>query len=85
MACSPAKAKEALTKAFNEVDTDKSGSISAGEIEKILVAYYKHSGKPVDHSKITSEGQAFIRDVDKDKNGTISLDEFVNYFMQFCK
>jgi len=85
MACSPEKAREALTKAFQEIDADKSGSISVSELEKVLVAFYKHSGKPADPSKIASEAQSCIRDLDKNKDGKIDMNEFINYFMQFCK
>jgi len=85
MACDPAKAKEALTKAFQMVDTNKSGSIEADEVDKVLMAYYKSSGKPCDSAKCKTEREAFMRDVDKNKDNKISLDEFVKYFMQFCK
>jgi len=78
-------AEAALTKAFRSVDLDHSGSIDTAEVEKVLEAYYKHSGKPIDHAKIKNESAAFMRDVDKNKDNKISLDEFVKYFMQFCK
>jgi Ca2+-binding EF-hand superfamily protein len=85
MACSPEKAREALTKAFHEVDVDKSGSITASEIERVLVAYYKHSNKTLDQAKIKQEAAAFLKDVDKNRDGKIELNEFITYFMQFCK
>jgi len=85
MACNPQKVKEALTKAFNEVDTDKSGTVSAQEIERILVSYYKQSGKPCDNAKIKSEAESFLRDVDTNRDGKIELNEFLKYFEQFCK
>jgi len=85
MSCSnPQKVVEALTKAFNEVDADHSGSITCSEIERVLLAYHKHTGKPVDQQKIQNECKAFLRDVDKDQNGKIELNEFINYFKQFC-
>jgi len=82
--CSKTEAKEALTKAFNQVDTDKSGSIDSGEIESVLRAYYKSSGKTADESKIKSEAAAFLKEVDKNKDNKVNLEEFIDYFLQFC-
>jgi len=74
-----------LTKAFNQVDTDKSGSIESGEIEAVLRAYYKSSGKTVDDTKIRSEAAAFLNEVDKNKDKKVNLEEFIDYFLQFCQ
>jgi len=81
MSCSN---KEALTKAFNQVDTDKNGTIDARELENILMSYYKSTGKPCDAGKIKTDAQAFLRDVDKDHDNKINLKEFLEYFSQFC-
>jgi Ca2+-binding EF-hand superfamily protein len=85
MTCTPQKAKEALTKAFHEIDVDHNGTISAQEIERVLAAYYKHSGKQLDQAKIKREGEMCLKELDKNRDGKIELNEFVNYFMQFCK
>jgi len=85
MACDKTKAKEALTKAFQQVDTDKSGYIESAEIEKVLQAYYKQTGKPCDSAKCKKECQDFLKDVDKNMDHKVSQEEFIQYFMQFCK
>jgi len=86
-ACQPdkAEAKSALTKAFRTIDVDHSDFIDEQELEKVLMHYYKATGKTCDQSNIKTEALAFLKEVDKNKDGKISLDEFVNYFMQFCK
>jgi len=86
MACDdPAMLKKALTEAFNEIDSKHQGYIDEGELENLLVMFYKRSGKPVEQGKIKSDAEAFLRDVDKNQDGKIELNEFINYFMQFCK
>jgi Ca2+-binding EF-hand superfamily protein len=84
MACSKAEAKEALTKAFKAVDLDGSGSIDSQELEKVLESYYKSTGKGCDAAKVKKEAQAFLQEVDKNKDNKVCLDEFLTYFMQFC-
>jgi Ca2+-binding EF-hand superfamily protein len=84
MCSSKSDAKAALTKAFNQVDTDHSGSIDASELEKVLQSYYKSAGKPVDAGKIKSDTAAFLQEVDKNHDNKVNLDEFINFFMQFC-
>jgi len=86
MACGDKeKAREALTKAFHQVDKDRSNFIEEREVENVLNHYYKATGKQCDSAKCKHEATAFLKEVDKNKDGKISLDEFVNYFMQFCK
>lgn len=85
MACDKTKAKEALTKAFQKVDTDKSGSLESAEIERVLQEYYKQTGKPCDNAKCKKEAQDFLKDVDKNQDHKVSMEEFIQYFMQFCK
>jgi len=77
--------KKALTEAFNEIDCNHQGFIDEGELEKLLAMYYKRCGRPLDQAKIKTDAEAFLRDVDKNRDGKIELNEFINYFMQFCK
>jgi len=82
-AISKADAEKALREAFKAVDTDNSGSISAKELETILLSYYKSKGKPCDQAKVQKEAQAFLDEVDKNHDHQIELEEFLSYFMQF--
>jgi Ca2+-binding EF-hand superfamily protein len=79
-----ADARAKLTKAFQEVDKDHNGTIDQGELERVLSAYYKASGKPVDTGKVKSESAAFMKEVDTNHDNKITLDEFVKYFSKFC-
>jgi len=85
MACSKADAEKGLRAAFNEVDTDHSGSIDAKEVTAILTKFYQEKKKPCDPAKIQKDVQSFLADVDKNHDGKVSLDEFLGYFMQFFK
>jgi len=73
-----------LTRAFQEVDKDHSGSLEVSELELVLKSYYKSVGKPFDQTKISTEVASFVKEVDKNHDNRISMDEFVKYFMQFC-
>jgi Ca2+-binding EF-hand superfamily protein len=84
MSCNRKEAEAALTAAFKQVDTNHSDSIDAAELKTVLQSYYKSSGKTADAGKIESEANAFLKEVDKDRNGSVNLKEFVEYFMQFC-
>jgi len=84
MACNKADVKAKLMKAFQEVDRDHNGTIDGGELEQVLKAYYKATGKNADAAKIRSEAASFMQDVDKNRDNKINLDEFITYFMQFC-
>jgi Ca2+-binding EF-hand superfamily protein len=84
MACNKTQVKDLLTKAFHEVDLDKSGFIEGREIENVLTGYYKAAGKPVKVDQIKTETKSFMQKVDKNHDNKISLDEFLAYFTQFC-
>lgn len=73
-----------LARAFQEVDSDHSGSIDSVELEKVLTSYYKATGRQVDCSKIKREAAAFLKDVDKNNDKKISQEEFIQYFLKFC-
>ena len=42
------------------MDKDHNGTIDQGELERVLSAYYKASGKPVDTGKVKSESAVSI-------------------------
>jgi len=77
--------KAKLEQAFHEVDTDHNGHIDGHELEKVLFAYYQAVGQQPNAAKIKTEAAAFMKEVDKNNDHKISLQEFTNYFMQFCK
>jgi Ca2+-binding EF-hand superfamily protein len=74
--------REELTKAYNEIDANHNGKISAKEIERSLVANYKKAGKPVDEAKLKAEVQEFIKAVDQNNDGRIQLNEFIDFFVK---
>jgi len=68
---------------FDQVDTDKSGYIDGAEVEKVLCEYFKSQGKKPDPAKIKSEVASFIKDLDTDHDGKVSLKEFIDFVKQF--
>lgn len=69
--------------AFDSLDTDKSGEISAGEIHKTLeylASYISLSLTPTEEMI-----QVACKVCDKDKSGKISFDEFVEFIRKLAK
>jgi Ca2+-binding EF-hand superfamily protein len=68
-------------KTYDEFDHNHNGKVSAREIEKVLIAQMKKAGKQVDHDHCRQQADAFLKEGDKDRNGTITFEEYV----EFCK
>ena len=60
---------------FDKIDTDHSNEIDRKEFRVFAQKLYGRSGKKVSNETIDK----FIKNLDKDKSGTISLDEFRDY------
>ena len=60
---------------FDKIDTDHSNEIDRKEFRAFIQNLYGRSGKKVSSQTIDK----FIKNLDKDKSGTISLDEFREY------
>ncbi|CAM9288314.1 unnamed protein product, partial [Ectocarpus sp. 8 AP-2014] len=65
--------RQALTKAFDEADTDGSGSLDAGEILELL----KSSDPLRTHSELDRQVSGYIEAVDVDNDGQLDLEEFI--------
>ncbi|CAB1109754.1 unnamed protein product [Ectocarpus sp. CCAP 1310/34] len=65
--------RQALTKAFDEADTDGSGSLDAGEILELL----KSSDPLRTHSELDRQVTRYIEAVDVNNDGQLDLDEFI--------
>ncbi len=63
--------------AFNQLDTDGSGEISAGEVHKTLE--YLASYVNVSLTPTEEQIQIAIKVCDKDANGKINLEEFIEF------
>jgi len=84
MACDKAKVEQEIKACFDVVDKDKSGFVDSSEVEQILLQYYKSKGKQPDPAKVKSECSAFIKDLDSNNDGKVSLKEFTDFVMQFA-
>jgi len=84
MSCDKVKAEAELKTIFDKVDKDRSGLIDCSEVENVLREYYSSLSKPVDAAQIKKEATAFLKDVDKNQDNKVNLQEFTNYIMQYC-
>ena len=67
--------EQEIKELFDKIDTDHSNEIDRKEFRAFVQKLYGKSGKKVSNELIDK----FIKNLDKDKSGTISLDEFRDY------
>ena len=84
MACDKGKIEQEIKACFDAVDKDRSGFIDSAEVEQILLQYYQSKGKKPDQAKIKSEVAAFVKDLDTNNDGKVSLKEFTDFVVQFA-
>ena len=66
---------------FNKIDTDHSHEIDKIEFRTFVTKFYQKSGKKVNNDTINK----FMKSLDKDKSGTLSLDEFREYAIKILQ
>ena len=67
--------EEQIKELFQKIDTDHSNEIDKIEFRTFVRKLYQKKGKKINDNVIDK----FIKNLDTDKNGTLSLDEFRNY------
>ena len=67
--------EQEIKELFDKIDTDHSNEIDRKEFRAFAQKLYGRSGKKVSNETVDK----FIKNLDKDKSGTISLDEFKEY------
>lgn len=70
-----------MKKKFQEADSNNDGSVSYDEVRSTIAGFEQrgdHFGKWVDHHGLHLGNR--IRDVDLDKDGTVSQEEYFSYF-----
>ena len=73
--------EEEIKELFLKIDTDHSNEIDRKEFRVFVKNLYKKSGKKISDELIDK----FIKNLDKDKSGTLSLDEFREYAIKVLK
>jgi hypothetical protein len=68
----PVKDREALKKAFDSFDTDKSGDLSKAEFRTVMMMRTTGEGEAL----TDTEFETLFQKVDKDASGVISFDEY---------
>lgn len=79
------KQKQALLDVFKAIDSDKSGFIELGELEKLVQAYYAHPDCPdkkTSDAEIKAVCQDFLKECDSSKDNKISQQEFLDFFLK---
>ena len=67
--------EEEIKELFQKIDTDHSNEIDRKEFRVFAQKLYGRSGKKVSNETVDK----FIKNLDKDKSGTLSLDEFRDF------
>ena len=83
MACDKAQVEKEVKQCFDVVDKDRSGFIDSAEVESLLMQYFQAKGRKPDPAKVKSECAAFVKDLDTNKDGKVSLKEFTDFVLQF--
>ncbi len=73
--------EEEIKELFQKIDTDHSNEIDRKEFRTFVKKLYEKSGKKISNELIDK----FIKNLDKDKSGTLSLDEFREYAVKVLK
>ena len=79
-------------KVFDDVDTDHSGFIDQKEMLEMMVVFDQHAkqnrknpiGWPIEElseAQLMEMGQEFLSEMDVNKDGKVSYDEFLKYVM----
>ena len=66
---------------FQQIDLDGSNEIDKKEFREFMKKLYGKSGKKINNELIDK----FIKNLDKDKSGTINLEEFKDYAIKILK
>ena len=69
--------KKEMLGAFNEIDTNKDGFIQRGELR----SFFLNRGIS-DEEQLSVVVDDIYEQIDEDEDGTISVEEFVNKFME---
>ena len=73
--------EEEIKELFQQIDVDGSNEIDKKEFREFMKKFYAKSGKKINNEMIDK----FIKKLDKDKSGTINLDEFRDYAIKLLK
>ena len=73
--------EEEIKELFQKIDTDHSNEIDRKEFRTFVKKLYEKNKKKISNELIDK----FIKNLDKDKSGTLSLDEFREYAVKVLK
>ena len=66
---------------FQQIDVDGSNEIEKKEFREFMKKFYAKSGRKINNEIIDK----FMKKLDKDKSGTINLEEFRDYAIKILK
>jgi len=69
-----------LKEIFRAFDKDGSGKIDMNELTEVMKAYYKAVEEPADDKKCRETAALIMKEIDTSRDGTISVDEFIQAF-----
>jgi len=74
--------KESLTKTFQGIDKDRSGSLDRNEVESSLKNFFSspNAKNKWDDSRVKKETADFFKSADKDHDSKVTLKEYIDYY-----
>lgn len=83
MSCRPSdqQLKQAINGIFDKYDTDRSGTLEVGEIEKLITDVFKSLGKAKNANQ--DDVSNFVAAIDRNGDGKIAKEEFFSVLKSF--
>jgi len=77
------KLMEEIKSLFNGADRNNTGFIDSGQVEQLLLHFFKSKGTNHDPALVKTEVASFLKGLDSNNDGQVSLSEFTKFAMKF--
>jgi len=81
--CDHAATEKEIKAIFDSFDTNKNGFIESGEVEQMVLQFVKGKEVKLDPTQTKAAVEAYVKSVDSNNDGKISLKEFSDFVIKF--